>query len=127
MGAHVLFWRKYICIILICYACTTAVIFSQDQSGVKRPEIFAPFISNSLTVDGDASDWAAIKALGEGVTFYPGDGAEGTSAENLGTTIRKVVDGKEDLCCSAWVAHDGTYLYVLAEEISVINWIWIHF
>jgi len=115
METHVMHCRKLVCFFLIGCACTAAVSFSQDQSDVKRPEINAPFISNPLTVDGDASDWTAIKALGEGVTFYRGDGNEGTSAVKLGTTIRKEVDDKNDLCCSAWVVHDGTYLYVLAE------------
>ncbi len=115
MGTHVMQCRKLFSFFLIGFACTAAVSFSQDRSDVKRPEINAPFISNSLTVDGDASDWTAIKALGEGVTFYRGDGNEGTSAKNLGTTIRMEVDDKNDLCCSAWVVHDGTYLYVLVE------------
>ncbi len=82
---------------------------------VDRPEAWAPYVTHDFVIDGDASDWAAVKSLGEGVTFHPGDGRPGTSAEKLGTTVRLEVDGPDDLSCTAWMAHDGEYLYVLAE------------
>ncbi|MFC1608478.1 sugar-binding protein [Candidatus Latescibacterota bacterium] len=94
------------------------MLLAEEKDTVKRPEIYAPFITTALTIDGNPDDWTAIKALGEGVEYYKGDGKQGTSAENLGTTIRKQVDDRDDLDCKTWVCHDGTYLYVLAEVID---------
>jgi len=109
------------CFLLVFRTGQGTPLFSQDQKTVRRPEINVPYVSKPLTVDGDLSDWTAIKTLGEGITFYRGDGHEGTSPANLGTTIRLEVDNKDDLSCSLWMAHDGTYLYVLA-EVSDDDW-----
>ena len=86
------FMLGYIVVFLLV---TSRDIVSQEQTDVKRPKIYAPYISNPLTIDGNPSDWITVKALGEGVTFYKGDGNEGTSTKNLGTTIRKQVDDKK--------------------------------
>ena len=107
--------RMFFCVLLMMMVWGDKPLFSDEQPEVKRPEVYVPYISRPLTVDGDASDWELIKVLGEGTSFYKGDGNEGTSLVNLGTTIRKQVDDKNDLSCSAWLVHDGTYLYVLAE------------
>ena len=101
--------------VLFILSLSVSLLYAEDQPNVKRPEIYAPYISRPLTVDGNSDDWAAIKSIGEGITFFKGDGKDGTSATNLGTTIRQEVNDKDDLCCNAWLAHDGTYLYVLAE------------
>jgi len=93
----------------------------QADVAVIRPQIHAPFINRPLEVDGNPQDWRTIKELGLGVTFYRGDGREGTSATRLGTTTRREVDDRDDLSCSAWLAHDGKYLYVLA-EVSDDQW-----
>ena len=59
-----------LCILLLEFGIIITSIYSEEANNVKRPEIYAPFISQSLTVDGDATDWRAIKALGEGVIFF---------------------------------------------------------
>ncbi|MFC1508305.1 sugar-binding protein [Candidatus Omnitrophota bacterium] len=113
--------RKSIFMFILTAFLFKGIVYSEENTNVKRPEIFAPYVSAPFTVDGNSADWTDIKALGEGVTFYKGDGNEGTSASNLGTTIRKQVDDRNDLSCSVWVVHDGNYLYVLA-EITDDDW-----
>ena len=105
----------FVCFLLMALVLLDKPLLSEGQTEVKRPEINVPYISGPIVVDGDPSDWTAVKALGEGTSFYKGDGNEGTSSTKLGTTIRLQIDNKDDLSCSAWLVHDGTYLYVLAE------------
>lgn len=79
-----------------------------------RPVLEAPFVKAKISVDGSAAEWAPIKALGKGIFFFKGDGQEGTPARYGTTTQRIITDGK-DLRGDVWMAHDGKYLYVLAE------------
>ena len=114
MRVHLKNWI-FLCFLLMVSLLLDNPLFSEERPEVKRPEINVPYISRPLAVDGDPSDWMAIKALGEGVSFYKGDGQEGTSPTNLGTTIRNQIDNRDDLSCSVWLVHDGIYLYVLGE------------
>jgi hypothetical protein len=82
--------------------------------GATRPEIVAPYNPASLVIDGNAADWAEIKARGEGISFYKGDGHAGTTS-NYGTTVLGTISGPGDCSVALWLAHDGAYLYVLAE------------
>jgi len=100
---------------LIAMTATGARAQTAAPDTADRPQAWVPYISFAPVVDGDASDWAAVKALGESVTFFKGDGRPGSSADKLGTTVRKQVDDRDDLSCTAWLAHDGEYLYILAE------------
>jgi len=81
---------------------------------VSRPVISCPYTCGEIAIDGNAGDWAAIKVKDNGIAFYKGDGHAGTPT-NLGTTICRQIDDEADCRVDLWLAHDGTYLYVLAE------------
>lgn len=100
---------------IICSLLPVLVLTVQPLFAQNRPQINVPYVTDQILVDGDASDWVAIKGLGEGISFYKGNGHEGTSQANLGTTVCKEIDSEEDCRVDLWLAHDGTYLYVLAE------------
>jgi len=82
--------------------------------GAERPQIEVPYVTEGPVIDGDSSDWEAVKALGMGVSFYPDDGHAGSPTE-LGTTVCRKIDGPEDCRVELYLAHDGSFLYVLAE------------
>jgi hypothetical protein len=84
------------------------------MADVARPEIEVPFNSGGMTIDGSAGDWKAVKRLKKGISFYKGDGRGGT-LERYGTTIERTITDEKDLRADVWMAHDGKYLYVLAE------------
>ncbi len=86
----------------------------QPPAGVIRPQLDVPWFAGKITIDGSASDWNDIKALGKGISFFKNDGREGTP-ENLGTTIQRTITDENDLHADVWMVHDGRYLYVLAE------------
>jgi hypothetical protein len=97
------------------FVCLALIIpFSSGLFAVTRPSINVPYTTDPFTVDGNAVDWAGIKSKGKGISFYKGDGHAGTSA-NLGTTLCREIDNEADARVDLWLAHDGTYLYVLAE------------
>jgi hypothetical protein len=79
-----------------------------------RPEIAVPYTTASFTVDANAADWTEIKARGEGISFYRGDGHAGTTS-SYGTTVLGTISNAADCSVNLWLAHDATYLYVLAE------------
>ena len=77
-------------------------------------DILCPYVTASLVVDGSAGDWASVKSRNVGISFYKGDGHAGSSS-NLGTTICRTISNEADCRVDLWLAHDNTYLYVLAE------------
>jgi len=83
-------------------------------ASAQRPEIQVPYVTEAVVIDGDPSDWRAIKSLGLGISFYPGDGRAGSPSQ-LGTTVCRTIDGPDDCRVDLYLAHDGEYLYVLAE------------
>ena len=83
-------------------------------SGWANPRIDVPYTERVPIVDGMNNEWGDIKAFGKGITFYPGDGNEGT-AEAPGTTVCRTIDDGHDCTVRLWLVHNGTYLYVLAE------------
>jgi hypothetical protein len=93
------------------------VIGESGLSAVTRPEIDVPCVSGSFAIDGSAAEWAGVKSRGEGISFYKGDGRTGTSAK-LGTTCLGTISHAADCRMDLWMAHDGTYLYILAEVLD---------
>ncbi|MGC8990802.1 MAG: hypothetical protein ACP5MD_11830 [Verrucomicrobiia bacterium] len=83
-------------------------------SAALRPEVDVPYTSAAFDIDGNATDWTEIKARGKGISFYKGDGHGGT-ATNYGTTVLGTITDAADCAVSLWLAHDGVFLYVLAE------------
>lgn len=83
-------------------------------SAAVRPEVDVPYTCASFAIDGDATDWTEIKAKGKGISFYKGDGHAGT-ATHYGTTVLGTISSAADCTVSLWLAHDGVFLYVLAE------------
>ena len=81
---------------------------------LAQPVIPVPFVRDAPLMDGDARDWAVIKNLDRGIVFYDGDGNRGERGEP-GTTVCGKVDGEADCRVELWLAHDGRYLYILAE------------
>lgn len=79
-----------------------------------QPNILCPYSKISPAVDGNAADWSSIKSRGAGISFYDGDGRAG-SASQRGTTVCGTITDAADCRVDLWLAHDGTYLYVLAE------------
>jgi len=79
-----------------------------------RPSLEAPFVKTKFSIDGSAADWERIKAMGKGIYFFKGDGQAGTP-EKYGTTTQRIITDEKDLRGDVWMAHDGEYLYVLAE------------
>ncbi len=80
-----------------------------------RPEIAVPFIDPtqvSITIDGSYEDWPEF-VLDNKINFYNGDGNTGTSRA-LGTTVLGTMSGREDGEVTVHLAHDGTYIYLLA-------------
>jgi hypothetical protein len=86
----------------------------ENSASAVRPRIEAPFFTGRIGIDGSSSDWKAIQKLGKGISFYKGDGREGTP-ERYGTTTQRVITDEKDLRVDFWAAHDGEYLYFLAE------------
>lgn len=85
-----------------------------SPAAVSRPQLDVPWFGGKIAVDGSAADWKKIKKLGKGVTFFKGDGREGTP-ERMGTTIQRNITDGNDLRAEVWMAHDGKYLYILGE------------
>ena len=79
-----------------------------------QPRIQVPVTQQTISIDGDSTDWRDVKALGAGIGFYPGDGRSGTP-DHPGTTVLGTIDGADDCQVAIWMVHDGRYLYVLAE------------
>lgn len=80
-----------------------------------RPEIDVSYIDAAKTpigIDGSYEDWPEA-ALQNSINFYNGDGKKGTSRV-LGTTVLGTMSGREDGEVTVHLAHDGTYLYLLA-------------
>ncbi|MFA6472592.1 MAG: hypothetical protein WCU00_11170 [Candidatus Latescibacterota bacterium] len=86
----------------------------ESSPDVIRPRIEAPYITGKIKLDGSGSDWKAIKKMGRGISFYKGDGHEGTPSR-LGTTVERIITDEKDLRVDFWAAHDGVYLYFLGE------------
>jgi hypothetical protein len=102
--------KSYRCLLLLSsYLCFVSVAF-----GVNRPEIRAPYITGSIVIDGNSGEWNVIKLQNKGICFFKGDGKTGTSTD-LGTTVCKQITNANDCTVNLWLAHDATYLYVLAE------------
>ena len=98
---------------LLCFLALMAAAQALFAQG--RPEIDVPYVTHQIEVDGNASDWDETRSLGKGISFFKGDGRQGTSSANLGTTICRQISDRQDCSVDLWLAHDGTYLYVLAE------------
>jgi hypothetical protein len=100
---------------MLSFAFMTVSLSAQETpSDMIRPQIDAPYIKGKIKIDGSASDWKAIKKLGKGISFYKGDGHEGTPS-HLGTTVERIITDEKDLRVDFWAAHDGTYIYFLGE------------
>ena len=84
------------------------------MADVARPALEVPAIRGGITIDGSAGDWNAVKRMKKGISFFKGDNHEGTP-DRLGTTIQRTISDERDLRADVWMAHDGKYLYVLAE------------
>ena len=65
---------------LFCLLLIGSMSSSLLKGQVNRPEITAPYVMSSFQIDGDASDWSAVKTGGQGIAFYKGDGHQGTSS-----------------------------------------------
>jgi hypothetical protein len=97
----------FVCLVLI-------ASWDSQALAVSGPEISAPYSTTALSVDGSAADWSAVKARGKSISFYKGDGHAGTPA-NLGTSTLGTITNEADCRVDLWLAHNATYLYVLAE------------
>lgn len=97
--------------------CLVQVIGGSGLWAVTRPEIDVPCVSGSFAIDGSAAEWTGVKSRGEGISFYKGDGKAGTSTK-LGTTCLGTISNAADCRMDLWMAHDGTYLYILAEVLD---------
>ncbi|HOW71086.1 MAG TPA: sugar-binding protein [Phycisphaerae bacterium] len=101
--------RSGLAALFLCLALVSGPAFA------AHPQITAPYVTSSITVDGSAADWTAVKARQQGISFYKGDGRAGTSATNTGTTICGTISSENDCRVDLWAAHDGTHLFILAE------------
>lgn len=108
MKAMCHFSKKFLVLLL------SAVLSGSPIFAVTRPTIDVPYTANNIIVDGNNADWAGIKSKGKGISFYKGDGHNGTPT-NLGTTFCGQIDNESDCRVDLWLAHDANYLYVLAE------------
>ena len=112
-GGAEMFSRFILPLVIIAFVPVTAPA-QESSSDVIRPRIEAPYITGKIKLDGSASDWKRIKKMGRGISFYKGDGHEGTPTR-LGTTVERIITDENDLRVDFWAAHDGIYLYFLAE------------
>jgi hypothetical protein len=80
----------------------------------SRPTIDVPYMASEIVIDGNNSDWTAIKSKDKSISFYKGDGYSGTPT-NLGTTTLGLISNEADCHVDLWLSHDGNYLYILAE------------
>ncbi len=91
-------------------ACLTTL-----PANATAPQIRVPYfesVQHPIVIDGSGADWPT-EALSNGISFYPGDGNEG-SPEACGTTVVQNMTSRADGEVAVHLAHDGGFLYVLA-------------
>lgn len=107
-------YSRSLSLTILLFALTVYIAAQTSPVVVSRPQLDVPYYTGKIKIDGSVSDWKKIKKLGKGVTFFKGDGHDGTP-ERLGTTIQRNITDEKDLRADIWMAHDGEYLYILGE------------